>query len=243
MGVEALYSAKWSGPSLIEKGSTQTIGVDIERDASAPTISAATFTLYNPAGTVIVDAATATISSGNVSYEIGATVLDDYDYGQKWLVQFDATIGGDVYSFYNDAAVCKVRIFPPIGHSDLTARHGDIGSLLPSGTTSTQSYIDSAWIEITNRMYGDAIPFWTLRTVSALRAPLLYRALAFVFRDFSTMIDPGDKYFELADRYDKQFERSYSKLRGFFDGDQTNIIDGDRKPSSSVIILSSSRRA
>ena len=243
MGVESLYSARWTGPSLIEKGSTQTISIDIERDNAAPTITSATFSLFSPDGDAVVDAATATIASGNISYEIGATVLDSYDYGQKWLIRIDATISSTVYSFYNDGAICKVRIFPPITHSDLTARHGDISSLLPAGTNSTQSYIDSAWIELTGRMYADAIPFWTLRTISALRAPLLYRALSFVFRDFSTMIDPGDKYFELADRYEKEFERSYSKLRGFFDPAQTNIIDGDRKPTASIILLSNRRRA
>lgn len=243
MAIEVLYSANWSGPTLIERDSVQTVSTSIERDATAPTITSATFTLITPDGTSVIDGQTATVAAGVVSYDIPADTLTTKAYGQRWLVRFDVTIASLVYSFYNDAALCKVRIFPPISHSDLQARHGDITSLLPSGVTSTQSYIDSAWIEITNRMYADAIPFWTIRTMSALRSPLLYRALALVFRDFSTLIDESDKYSELADRYDKSFEMDYMKLRGFFDRGEENIVDDVKSPISSVIVLSSRRRA
>ena len=45
-----LYSARFNGPTLIERDKAQTITVAIERDGSDPTISSATVTLYDPGG-------------------------------------------------------------------------------------------------------------------------------------------------------------------------------------------------
>ena len=236
------YSARFEGVTLIERDAANVISVSIEREAVAPTITAATFSLIDPNGTAVIDAQTATIAGGVVSYTIGDTVLANEEYGQRWLVKFAVTIGGAVYTYYNDAAVCLARLSPPITHDDITARHGDIENLLPTGTTSTQAYIDAAWIEITGDLYSDAVPFWTLRTVSALRQPLILLALTLIFRDFSTLVDASDKYEILSDKYEKQAAVALSKLRGFFDRSEVDTLDGERKPTAGLIQLSASRR-
>tara|TARA_R110002124_G_scaffold5015_1_gene31604 strand:+ start:1385 stop:2116 length:732 start_codon:yes stop_codon:yes gene_type:complete len=236
------YSARFEGVTLIERDAANVVSVSIERANAAPTIASATFSLIDPNGTAVIDAQSASVAGGVVSYTVGSTVLADEEYGQRWLVKFAVTIGGAVYTYYNDAAVCLARLSPPITHSDITARHGDITNLLPTGTTSTQGYIDAAWIEITGELYSDAVPFWTLRTVSALRQPLIMRSLTLIFRDFSTLVDASDKYEILSDKYEKQAQVAMSKLRGFFDRGEADTVDGERKPTAGLIQLSASRR-
>ena len=123
------YSARWRGPSLIEKGKAWTVAVDVEHGGSAPTITAATFSLWKPGGENAVNAATAVISSGNVSYQVPAATTTDEAYGMGWVVRFDCTIGGVVFPFYNDAAVVAAHLFPPVGTTDLTNRYSQLATL------------------------------------------------------------------------------------------------------------------
>ena len=243
MGVETRYSARWDGPTIIERDAAQTVAVDLERGGSDASIASATFSLYDPSGSVKVDAQTATISGGEVSYAIGSTVLQSEAYGSGWLVKFDVVISSQTHSFYNDAALCLARVYPPIGHTDLVARHHDIANLLPSGVTSTQGYIDGAWATLTGRMYSEGVPFWRLRTMSALRDPLILLSLSYAFRDFSTLLDPADRYDELSTRYADQFERAFMQIRSRIDNSEDNAVTGTSNPTSAVIMLSSGRRS
>jgi len=238
-----LYSARFSGPTLIERDKAQTITVDIERSGSDPTISSATFTLYDPGGTKVIDGTAASISGGEISGTVGASDLDGKSYGLGWLVQFDATIGGKVYRFLNDAAVCLARLYPPIGHTDLVNRHSDVANLLATGVTSLQQYIDDAWADITNRLYSDSVPFFRLRTPSAFRAAMFSRSFTLIFRDYSTLLDPGDRYAELADRYDAQFEEDIGKIRSKMDTGEDNTLTANNLSTASVIQLTTSRRS
>jgi hypothetical protein len=237
-----LYSARFSGPTLIERDKAQTVSVNIERSGSAPTITAATFTLYDPGGNAVIDGAAAAISGGEISGSIGAADLDGKSYGLGWLVQFDATIGGKVYRFLNDAAVCLARLYPPIAHTDLVNRHSDVANLLATGVTSLQTYIDDAWSDLTNRLYSDSVPFWRLRTPSAFRAAMFSRSFALVFRDYSTLLDPGDRYAALADRYEAQYEEDVEKIRSKMDNGEDNTLSASNLSTASVIQLTTSRR-
>tara|TARA_R110002073_G_scaffold110569_6_gene246873 strand:- start:9875 stop:10606 length:732 start_codon:yes stop_codon:yes gene_type:complete len=237
-----LYSARFNGPTLIERDKAQTITVDLERGGSDPTISSATFTLYDSGGSKVIDGTVATISGGEISGSIGETDLDGKSYGLGWLVQFDATIGGKVYRFLNDAALCLARLYPPVGHTDLVNRHSDVANLLATGVTSLQQYIDDAWADITNRLYSDSIPFFRLRTPSAFRAAMFSRSFTLIFRDYSTLLDPGDRYAELADRYDAQFEEDIGKIRSKMDTGEDNTLTTSNLSTATVIQLTSSRR-
>jgi hypothetical protein len=238
-----LYSARFLGPTLIERDKAQTITVALERDGSDPTISSATFTLYDPGGTKVIDGTAATISGGDISGAIGGTDLDGKSYGLGWLVQFDATIGGNVYRFLNDAALCLARLYPPVGHTDLVNRHSDVANLLATGVTSLQQYIDDAWADITGRLYSDSVPFFRLRTPSAFRAAMFSRSFTLIFRDYSTLLDPGDRYAELADRYDAQFEEDIGKIRSKMDTGEDNTLTSNNLSTASVIQLTTSRRS
>ena len=237
-----LYSARFNGPTLIERDKAQTVSVTIERSGAAPTISSATFTLYDPGGNTVIDGTVASISGGEISGSVGAADLDGKSYGLGWLVQVDAAIGGKVYRFLNDSAVCLARLYPPIAHTDLVNRHSDVANLLATGVTSLQQYIDDAFSDLTNRLYSDSVPFWRLRTPSAFRAAMFSRSFALIFRDYSTLLDPGDRYAALADRYGIQYEEDVEKIRSKMDTGEDNTLTSNNLSTSSVIQLTTSRR-
>ena len=227
---DTLYSARFRGPTLIEHNKSQTISLDIEKDGSATSITSGKFYLYDAGGNAIVDAQTATVASGTISGTVAAADTSGKTLGPSWLVRFDAVIGGKTYRFNNDACLCVARLYPPIGQTDLVNRHSDVANLLASGVTSCQQYIDDAWSDITNRMYSEQSYFWRLRTPSAFRNVMFARSLTLIFRDYATLLNAGDRYMQLSDYYEQQYERAYSKLRSRIDSDEDNQLS-DRQQS------------
>ena len=227
---DTLYSARFRGPTLIEINKAQTVSLDVEKDGSAASITSGTFYVYDKGGNVIINAQVASVSSGTISGTIAASDTSGKTLGPSWLVRFDAVIGGKTYRFNNDACLCVARLYPPIGQTDLVNRHSDVANLLASGVTSCQQYIDDAWSDITNRMYSEQSYFWRLRTPSAFRNVMFARSLALIFRDYATLLNAGDRYMQLSDYYEQQYERAYSKLRSRIDSDEDNQLS-DRQQS------------
>ena len=230
---------------MIERGKDQTVSVNIERSGASPTIVSATLTVFNQDGSVIKDAVACSVvpaGTGFASATIAAADTAGETLARNWLLQFDVTIGGKVYRFYNDAVLCRARLYPPVGQTDLIARHSDVVNLVATSKANLQDYIDTAWADITGQMYSDAVPFWRFRTPSALRGPMFARCFELIFRDYSTLFDAGDRYSALSDRYAEQYDREMDRLRSKIDKDEDNILDGDSVPATASIHLSSGPR-
>jgi len=234
---DTLYSARFRGPSLIEQNKSQTVSLSIEASGSAASVTSATFYLYDTGGNAIVDAQAASVAGGTVSGTVSAGDTSSMGLGPAYLVRFDVLIGGKTYRFNNDACLCVARLYPPIGQTDLVNRHSDVTNLLASGVTSCQQYIDDAWSDITNRMYSEQSYFWRLRTPSAFRNVMFARSLALIFRDYATLLNAGDRYMQLSDYYEQQYERAYSKLRSRIDSDEDNQLSGRQQSVPSVTYL------
>ena len=236
---QTVYSARFAGPSLIEQGKDSTVSVAIERDGAAATITAVSFSLYEPGGNALVDGSVGSVSGGTLtSPTISASATSAKGLDRNWLVRFDATIGGVVEAFYNDAALVKAPLYPPIGQTDLIARHHDIAKLRPTDAASLQPQIDQAWADLISRLYQDGIPFWRLRTPSSLRLPLMWHALEIIFRDYGTLLDAENKYDALADKYEGMYELARGRIQSTIDSGEENILERDLKGSVSVIQLS-----
>jgi hypothetical protein len=234
---DTLYSARFRGPTLIEINKAQTVSLDVEKDGSAASITSGTFYVYDEGGNVIINAQVASVSSGTISGTIAASDTSGKTLGPSWLVRFDAVIGGKTYRFNNDACLCVARLYPPIGQTDLVNRHSDVANLLASGVTSCQQYIDDAWSDITNRMYSEQSYFWRLRTPSAFRNVMFARSLTLIFRDYATLLNAGDRYMQLSEYYEQQYERAYSKLRSRIDQDEDNQLSNRQQSIPAVTYL------
>tara|TARA_Y100001963_G_scaffold40234_1_gene56404 strand:+ start:4669 stop:5364 length:696 start_codon:yes stop_codon:yes gene_type:complete len=227
---------------MIERGKAQDVFLSIERSGSAASISSATYSLYDQDGATVKDAVSCTVDGGSVTATIGASDTSGKAYARNWLIQFDVTISGKVYRFYNDAVLCQARLYSPVGQSDLIARHSDVVNLVATSKANLQDYIDTAFSDITGQMYSDAVPFWRFRTPSALRGPMFARCFELIFRDYSTLFDAGDRYSALSDRYAEQYDREMERLRSKIDKDEDNILDGNSVPATATIHLSSGPR-
>ena len=238
-----LYTARWTGPTLIEQGKSQQISVSVERSGSAATITSGTLTLYRPNGTAVVDGVAGTISGGPfTSAAIAGATTSAESLGPRWLIKVDLLIGGATYSFYNDAVLCLAELYPPIGQTDLIQRHSEAANLLGASVTSLQQYIDQAWSDVTNRLYLDGVPFWKWRTPSALRPCLFDRALELLFVDYSTLLNTNDRYALFAERYAELYERDYERLKSTIDVNEENQLQSEVATGSAVIMLQSGVR-
>jgi len=223
------------------------VSVAVETADASPTISAATFTLYDSGGTVKVDADTATVSGGTISYTVAADVLTANDYGQGWLVKFEATIDGDDLPFYNDAAVCLAPLYPPVGTSDLLSRYAKLADLNDEGNDGTggadlQGYITDAWGELTQRMYSDGFPFWTIRSPAALRPWLLAQSLVYALDDLALLLAADSHYSAEARRLEATLGTLYDGIRARLDPTEENTATATHEGASPVLMLTSGRR-
>lgn len=238
-----LYSARWTGPTLIEKDKAQKVSVSVERSGSATTLTSGTMTLYRPNGSKLVDAVAGSVSGGTfTSATISASDTQNEDFGPRFLIEIDLVISGETFTFYNDAVLCLARLYPPIGQTDLIQRHSEAANLLGAAVTSLQQYIDQAWSDITNRLYLDGVPFWQWRTPSALRPVLFDRALELLFYDYSTLLNSDSRYAKFAEKYGELYERDFGRLKSTIDEDDNNTLKDEIATGSAVIMLQSGSR-
>ena len=239
---EVLYSARWAGPTFIEKNKDQKISVAVERDGSAPTIVSGKMTLYRVDGTTLVDAVAGTVAGGVfTSAAVAAASTATESLGKGWLVRVDIVIAGDTFTFYNDAVLCLARLYPPVGQSDMVSRHSEAASL--NSGTNLQTYIDQSWSEITIRLYTKGVPFWKWRTPTALREVTLSKSLSLMFLDYATLMNNNDRYLKLSEIYRAQYELGISSMHSMIDEAEDNTVSSELTNSSPVIMLSGSRRS
>ena len=241
MADQTPYSARWKGPTLIARGVAFTVTVAVEHNGTAPTVSAVSFTLIDSGGNVLVDAATASESGGTLSYTVLAAATTGKTLGIGYLVRFDVTISGDVHTFYNDAALCRTPIYPPVGCTDLTNRYSRLSALQTTGASDLQKFIVDAWFAMTTRMYAEGLPFWRMRTPSALREYLTTQALVYALADLALTLGGGSPYRDEALRLEATLPRIYNRIRSLMDSAEDDQVSHDQQPAGSVIVLSSGR--
>lgn len=238
---DTLYSARFQGPTLIERGKDQTVSVGIEINGAPVTLTSGTMTVYKPGGSTLVDGIAGTVAGGVfTSSTIGAALTSAEGLGQGWLIKMDLVIGGDTYTFYNDSILAAARLYPPISQTDLISRHSEALSL--SSTANLQHYLSEAWRDITISLYTDGIPYWKWRTPSALRAVHLSRSLELMFLDYATLMQGNDRYLQLASKYRQDYVAEYTQLRSTIDVAEDNNLDADKTSGAAVIMLQTGRR-
>jgi hypothetical protein len=239
---DTVYSARWAGPTFIERGKDQTVSVAIERSGAAVTLTSGTMTIYRPGGDAMVDAVAGTVAAGVfTSATVAAATTSGESLGKNWLIRVDLVIAGDTYTFYNDAVLCLARLYPTIGQTDLVARHSEAANLLGASITSLQQYIDQAWADICDRLYLDSVPFWKWRTPSAMRQVLFDRSFELLFYDYATLLGSNDRYLKYAERYAALYERDLERLSSTIDTGEDNTLRDEIATGSPVILLTTSR--
>ena len=69
------------------------------------------------------------------------------------------------------------------------------------------------------------------------------RCFELIFRDYSTLLDPGDRYAELADRYAEQYQIDIEQIRSKMDNSEDGNLTENNLSTASVIQLTTGRRS
>ena len=236
------YSVRFSTPTLIPRNRDHTVAVSVEYEGAAPTITAQTFTLFDPSGTKLIDGAAASFAAGVLSYDIAASVTDGKALGRGYLVRFEVTIGGDVHWFSNNGALCLQLLYCPVGTSDLTNRYSRLADLQSGGSASgLQKYITEAWGELLTKMYSGGLAFWTIRSPGNLKQWIMTRSLSWALADLALILGKGGPYRDESRRLEGMLKGQYEQIRSLLDVDENNSTATIQTQTAGVIQLSSTR--
>ena len=232
-----IYSARWEGPSILEKNAANVITLDVEHSGSAASLTSGVLYLFDQGGTAIVDGVAGTVAAGKfTSASIAASVTQDKALGKGYSIRVDLVIGTETIKCYNDAVLAVARPQNPVGQTDLVDRHSEAANLL-AGSSNLQGYLDAAYRDVLNSLYLSGVPYWTWRTPSALRPVIIAR-----FLDYATLLQGDDRYYALSRHYQEVYDREMNGLRSMIDVSETNTLEPAATTGSAVILLSGASR-
>ena len=209
-----LYTARLTGPTLIEKGRDTVITCPVYRDNALVVPSAVTVSIWTAAGASVVAAATGTVSGSIATYTVAAASTSGLAYGADWRIEWSLTLSSVVEVFQTDAALVRNAIRCPITDVDLYAREP---SLNPSGTSpihtlsNFQAFLDDAWKTLLNRLLTDGQYPWKMPSAAVVREAALALTLHRVFMAFTTGLN--ESYGKSADVYRREYEMAYNGIR------------------------------
>lgn len=242
---EAPYTARIPFPDYLERARAQLVTLEVYRDGALVAPSSGTFTLYDAAGSPVLDGVAVTIASSRAQYSIGAGSLPStLPVGEGWQEEWSLTFADGVTRIFRRSAALVLRaIHPVITDADLLACYSDLDDLRPSDMTSYQAAIDEAWRQIVGRLVGKGrFPYlildpWSLREIH------LETTFSLIFRDFASSVGEG-RYLELAESHKKTAASAWRQLSFQYDKDHDGRPDGQGKRTSyePVIYLSNAPR-
>ncbi len=117
-----LYTARLTGPTLLEKGRDTVITCPVYRDNALVAPSAVAVSIWTAAGAPVVAAAAGTVSGSIATYTVAAASTSGLAYGADWRIEWSLTLAGVVEVIQTDAALVRNAIRSPIADTDLFSR-------------------------------------------------------------------------------------------------------------------------
>jgi len=224
-------AARWDLPmELIERGVATTIRLRLYRDGAAHVPTTVTVSVYNAAGTALVDEASATISGGESSYTFAGSVTTSEQLGSTYRVVW--TADGRTYDI--PAALCRRLVYPTVTDVDVRRRwpyldSGTRGTLTTAATW--QGLIDDAWITIQHRLIESGRRPWLILSPGSLREPHLLLAGARIHDALSARGNPVMQ--DRADQLQRQYDAAWGRVVFDYDTDEDGVVDDpDRRTAA-----------
>lgn len=240
---ETLYTFRTQAPDVLVRGRACKVSMEVRRSGAlvAPTQSGSTFTLVDPAGTVLVNAAAVTVTGSVATYTIPSgslpsTLTLGEGYQERWtLVLTDRTETVD-----REAALC-VRPLPlTVSDEDISGRYSQLARHLPAGVTTWQSKIDLAWRAVLRRLASEGHPTYTIKSAEQLHEPTLQLTLAYIFRDLAMAQRSGDggPWTDMARSAESAYERAWGAMTFRSDDDLDGLVDDvSRRRGTAVVVI------
>jgi hypothetical protein len=232
------YAPRFPLPEFLVRAQDNDIEAAIYRDGAISAPTSGTVTIYDEAGTKVVDGAAITVASSKATYTVtAATLPDTKGLSDLWQIRWALVMSdGQTYTFIREAHLVRLRLYPVISDSDLEAMHGDLSRWKARTGGNLQGYIDEAWTQLQTALLQMGRRPWLVLSSSALRSPHLYLALSLVFRDFATSAGNG-RFGELSEDYHRMYEQAFGTLSIRYDSDETGLPSSDEVESAAGVVF------
>lgn len=227
-GGEPLYTARTPYPDVLARGRANTVQMPLYRDASLVVPSSGTFTLYDPNGTAIVDAASITIASSIATYTISDSILPATatPLGEGWREAWSLTVGGVARGYERTAALARIQLAPTITDADILGSYPAWGRAKGTALTSFQGFIDEAWKRVVQRLLREGHLPYLIRTPDSLREAHLHLACALTARGLKPSTGTGESsWLEDAQYHETQYGISWTAANWQSDYDHDGKVD------------------
>ena len=238
---ETYYTGRLPLPDFLVRGADTNLSLSVYRDGALSTMTAATVTVYDSAGTVVVTAS-ATVAANVASYTVLAAATAAKMLSDGWRVEWDATLSAGVEHFRNDAHLVRTLLRPVITDADIYRRvsaldASDNNAL--ASKTNYQNFLDEAWVEFSQRLIDRGNRPNLIGSPSSTRGAHLYLTLALIFEDMSAR-DPAS-FSDRAASYRRQYESQLQRLTFKYPADENgNTPASSRRGAGSTVFLCSS---
>jgi hypothetical protein len=238
------YQSRIRYPVHIERDRPTPLTFPLYRDGALAAPSSGTITVYNAANIAVVSAAAVTITSSVATYTVLAASVSSESLGVGWRVEWSLVMGDtNTHVYRQDASLVRCRLAPVITDLDLTARHSDLNSFLPTGSTTWQNWIEAAWEDVIGRLEGMGRRPYLILSPEALRPIHLYRTLEVICRDLSGAGDAENRWTALAEHYSAETEAAWGRCSLVYDETDSGRADGQRRKAAvSTVWLGAVRR-
>jgi hypothetical protein len=235
------YQARFETPEFLERGRNNPIECRVYSGSDtlvAPT--SGTVSVYDSAGTAVVDAAAVTVASSKATYTVLSTALTDRALEAGWRVEWTLLISSVTHVFRQSAILCRRILYNPVTEADLLRRHQDLDSLRESARSSYQDEIDEAWAETQNAIVARGNRPNLITDPSSLRAFVLHKTLGLVYENFWHGTQQ-DAYRLLFERHYEAAKTEWDAVAWQYDRDEDGVGDtgGTARAGRPVLTLSS----
>ena len=223
---ELRYSFAVPHRRVLQWQRTQQIRIEAYRDTGLAAPSSGTYTLYQPNGTVVVDAAAAVIVDGVATYTITAGTLPSSlplgeGYWEEWsLVMPD----GSTRSPRVLVALCRHALQPPAAEADVIGEYPTLDRDRPRDVASWQGFVDRAWDDILRRLTREGAWSYLAVDASAFYDVHLHCTLLRVFRFLMQKVS-AERFERSYELHRNDYERSWAELKSAWDHDHDGQPD------------------
>jgi hypothetical protein len=234
------YTVRLPLPDELVKGRANIVRAPVYLSGQLQAPSSATVSILDAGGTVIVDAASASITGSVATYTTVSTVFDSSVYGEGWVVEWTITLSdGTVLLPRNTASLCRAGLWPVVADPDLYRRERALNPALSGCITSATTYqdqIDEAWTELMLRVILRGNRPALVLEPSALRAAHLTLALARVFGSEGTRLPAA--FADRESKYIGEHEAAWNAIAWQYSTADDRIPDERRRPANPTVWLS-----
>jgi len=234
---ETVYTYRQSGPDVLQRSRANTVRLEVWRDGALVAPTSAKVSLLRPAGTAIVDEATATISGSVATYTVSAGDLPATEpTGQLYTLRWALTIDGLERTVQRPCTVARFPMVLPVTDDDLTGgEYPDLVDQLGDYGTTLQSFIEAAKRDVLREL--EQCGTWPdiITGPSDLFEPIRQSAYTKVFR-FLFSTNDSERSERLMELHRAEYLRVMKDLRLRLDRDDDGLADDEARESVSRTI-------